>query len=66
MTYKDDNSASTNYKFTTQEHSPLNLSLFNNVSNLSQVENILYSNGYLTKIDGQKDFKVNLPTNRVS
>lgn len=62
MTYKDNNNASTNYTFSTQGHSPLNLSQFNNVSNLSQVENILYSNGYLTKIDGQKDFKVNLPT----
>ena len=66
MTYKDNNNSSTNYILSIHPNSSnpngLNLNLFNNVTNLSQVENILYSNGYLTKIDGQKDFKVNLPT----
>ena len=66
MTYKDNNNSSTNYILSIHPNSSnpngLNLNLFNNVSNLSQVENILYTNGYLTKIDGQKDFKVNLPT----
>ena len=62
MTYKDNNNASTNYTFSTQGHAPLNLNLFNNISNLSQVETILNSNGYLTKVDGQKDFNINLPT----
>ncbi len=66
MTYKDNNNASTNYILSIHPNSSnpngMNLNLFNNVTNLSQVENILYSNGYLTKIDGQKDFKVNLPT----
>lgn len=66
MTYKDNNNASTDYILSIHPNSAhpngLNLNLFNNVTNLSQVENILYSNGYLTKIDGQKDFKVNLPT----
>lgn len=66
MTYKDSNNASTDYILSIHPNSAhpngLNLNLFNNVTNLSQVENILASNGYLTKIDGQKDFKVNLPT----
>jgi hypothetical protein len=62
MTYKDNNNTSTNYTFSTQGHAPLNLNLFNNISNLGQVETILNSNGYLTKVDRQKDFKVNLPT----
>ena len=66
MTYKDNNNASTNYELNIHPNASnpngLNLNLFNNVSNLSQVENILYTNGYLKKLDGQKDFKVNLPT----
>ncbi len=66
MTYKDNNNSSTNYILNIQPNSAnpngLNLNLFSNVNNLNNVENILYNNGYLTKINGQKDFKVNLPT----
>jgi hypothetical protein len=50
MTFKDDNNYNTNYTFTTQGRPPLDLSLFENVDNLSEVEAILISNGYLTQI----------------
>ncbi|MFN7676836.1 hypothetical protein [Flavobacterium sp.] len=62
MTFKDDNNYNTNYTFTTQGRPPLNLNLFENVDNLSEVETILISNGYLTQIPNKTDFKVNLPT----
>jgi hypothetical protein len=62
MTFKDDNNYNTNYTFTTQGRPPLNLNLFENVDNLSEVEAILISNGYLTQIPNKTDFKVNLPT----
>jgi len=62
MTFKDDNNYNTNYTFTTQGRPPLDLSLFENVDNLSEVEAILISNGYLTQIPNKTDFKVNLPT----
>ena len=62
MTFKDNNNSSTNYSLNIPTSNPLNLNTFSNINNLSNVENILNSNGYLTKIDGQKDFKVNLPT----
>jgi hypothetical protein len=62
MTFKDDNNYNTNYTFTTQGRPPLDLSLFENVDNLSEVEAILISNGYLTQIPNKTNFKVNLPT----
>ena len=62
MTFKDDNNYNTNYTFTTQGRPPLNLNLFENVDNLSEVEAILISNGYLTQIPNKTNFKVNLPT----
>jgi hypothetical protein len=62
MTFKDDNNYNTNYTFTTQGRPPLDLSLFENVDNLSEVEAILISNGYLTQTPNKTDFKVNLPT----
>ena len=62
MTFKDDNNYNTNYTFTTQGRPPLNLNLFENVDNLSEVEAILISNGYLTQTPNKTDFKVNLPT----
>ncbi len=62
MTYKDSNNQSTNYTLNIPISNHLNLNTFSNVNNLNEVENILNSRGYLTKIDGQKDFKVNLPT----
>ena len=62
MTFKDYNNYNTNYTFTTQGRPPLNLNLFENVDNLSEVEAILISNGYLTQTPNKTDFKVNLPT----
>jgi hypothetical protein len=62
MTFKDDNNYSTNYVFTTQGNSPLDLSLFNNIENLSDVEQILIDGGYLSKNPEKKDFSVKLPT----
>jgi hypothetical protein len=62
MTFKDNNNSSTNYSLNIPNSNPLNLNAFSGANNLGDVENILNSNGYLTKIDGQKDFKVNLPT----
>lgn len=66
MTFDDDNNASTNYILdiqpTVQNPQGLDLSLFENVENLSDVEDILNSNGYLTETSGQNNFKVKLPT----
>jgi hypothetical protein len=66
MSFDDDNNASTNYILdiqpTIQNPQGLDLSLFDNVDNLSQVEDILNSNGYLTETSGQNNFKVKLPT----
>lgn len=62
MTFKGDNNASTNYVFSTQTAGPLDLSLFENVDNLGDVEQILLDGDYLTKTSGQTDFKVKLPT----
>ena len=66
MTFKDDNNASTNYILNIQPNiqnpQGLDLSLFENVDNLGEVETILNNNGYLTQTSGQNDFKVKLPT----
>ena len=62
MTFKDDNNASTNYSLNIPNSDPLDLSLFEDVDSLSDVEDILSSNGYLTVEQGEKDFKVKLPT----
>lgn len=66
MTFKDNNNYNTNYTLniqpTLQNPQGLDLSLFENVDNLSDVEAILTSNGYLTQTPNKTDFKVNLPT----
>lgn len=66
MTFKDDNNASTNYVLNIQPNAQnpqgLDLSAFENVDNLSDVEQILSDSGYLTQTSGQTDFKVKLPT----
>lgn len=62
MTFKDNNNSSSNYSLNIPNSNPLNLNTFSNANNLGDVETILNTNGYLTKIDGQKDFKVKLPT----
>lgn len=66
MTYKDNNNASSNYTLNIQPNiqnpQGLNLSLFQNVDNLSEVEQILRDNGYLTELPTERKFKVKLPT----
>jgi hypothetical protein len=63
MTFKDDNNYNTNYVLDIPDSNPLDLSQFADVDNLSEVEQILFDNGYLSQTDQNKtDFKVNLPT----
>lgn len=67
MTFKDDNNYSTNYILNiptaTLTNPGLDLSLFENVESLNEVETILINEGYLNKTQAEKkDFKVNLPT----
>jgi hypothetical protein len=66
MTFKDDNNYSTNYSLniqpTVENPQGLDLSQFADVDNLSEVEQILLDNGYLTETRNKTDFKVNLPT----
>ncbi len=62
MTFKDGNNQATNYSLTIPNNNPLNLSQFDNVKNLKEIETILLNDGYLTKKDGEKNFKVKLPT----
>jgi len=61
MTLKDSNNQSTDYILNIPSNDPLDLSQFDNVNNLREVETILLNNGYLTKTSGEKDFKVKLP-----
>ncbi|MGV3696309.1 hypothetical protein [Flavobacterium sp.] len=63
MTFKDNNNYNTNYILNIPDSNPLDLSQFGDVDNLSDVEDILIDNGYLSRTDQNKtDFKVNLPT----
>jgi hypothetical protein len=63
MTFKDDNNYNSNYTLSIPTSNPLNLSLFENINNLSEVENVLFNNNYLSIDDQNKtDFRVNLPT----
>lgn len=62
MTFKDNNNYNTNYTLSIPSSNPLDLSLFENVDNLSDVEDILLSNGYLTQTPNKTNFSVNLPT----
>jgi hypothetical protein len=61
MTFKDGNNQSTNYTLDIPSSDPLDLSQFDDVDNLKEVEQILLDNGYLTKTSGENDFKVKLP-----
>jgi hypothetical protein len=68
MTFKGDNNASTSYELNLvanpQNPNPLglDLSLFEDIDNLSEVEDILRNNGYLTETPQEKDFTIKLPT----
>ncbi len=66
MTYKDNNNAASNYTLNIQPNvqnpQGLDLSVFQNVDNLSEVEQILRDQGYLTEMPTARTFKVKLPT----
>lgn len=63
MTYKDNNNYNTTYTLNIPTTNPLDLNQFSEVDNLSEVEDILTSDGYLTTQPRNKtDFKVKLPT----
>lgn len=66
MTFKDNNNASSRYTLNIQPNvqnpQGLDLSVFQNVDNLSQVEQILRDQGYLTELPTERQFKVKLPT----
>jgi hypothetical protein len=63
MTFKDDNNYNTNYTLSIPASNPLDLSLFENINNLSEVEDVLFDNNYLNINNQNKtDFRVNLPT----
>jgi hypothetical protein len=62
MTFKDENNSSTNYNLVIQGNQSLNLSQFENVDSLQEVEQILVDSGFLTSTSSSEDFKVKLPT----
>lgn len=63
MTFKDNNNYNTTYSLNIPSTNPLDLSQFSGINSLSDVEEILTNNGYLTAQPRNKtDFKVNLPT----
>jgi hypothetical protein len=62
MTFKDSNNFNTNYTLNIPATNPLNLNLFENIDNLSEIEDVLLANGYLTQTPNKTDFRVNLPT----
>jgi hypothetical protein len=62
MTFKDENNSTTNYNLTIQGAESLDLSQFENVDSLQEVEQILVDSGFLTSTSSSQDFKVKLPT----
>lgn len=70
MTFKNDNNYSTNYILDVAPNGThpngLNLELFKDVDNLSQIETILTQEGYLSQIPQKKDFVVKLPSTFVA
>jgi hypothetical protein len=62
MTFKDENNSTTNYDLTIQGAESLDLSQFENVDSLQEVEQILVDSGFLTSTSSSQDFKVKLPT----
>ena len=62
MTFKNDNNYNTNYTLSIPSSNPLDLSLFENITNLSEVEDLLFDNYLDINNQNKTDFKVNLPT----
>ena len=62
MTFKDENNSSTNYNLVIEGNESLDLSQFEDVNSLQEVEQILVDSGFLTSTSSSKDFKVKLPS----
>ncbi len=63
MTFKDDNNASTDYKFSIENAESLDLNEFQNINSIDEIEKILITKGFLDKtVKNSSDFVVKLPT----
>ncbi len=63
MTFKDDNNASTDYKFIIKNAESLNLNEFQNINSVDEIEKILITKRFLDKsVKNSSDFVVNLPS----
>jgi hypothetical protein len=62
MTFNDADNLSTNYTLSIQGIESLNLSQFENVESLQEIEQILLDSGFVTAISQNNDFRVKLPT----
>lgn len=62
MTFKDENNSSTNYNLVIEGNESLDLSQFEDVDSLQEVEQILVDSGFLTSTSSSEDFKVKLPS----
>ncbi|RDI14383.1 DUF5723 family protein [Flavobacterium sp. AG291] len=62
MTFKDDNNVSNNYTLAMQPGDELNLSQFEDVETIEEVEDLLLQSGLVTLDETNRDFKVKLPS----
>lgn len=62
MTFKGDNNVSNNYNLSISNTEFLDLTQFENVDNVRDIEQILLNSGYLTKTSDESDFTIKLPT----
>lgn len=62
MSFKAANNASTNYTLNITGGNQLDLSLFEDVTSLREIEQILLKSGYLERENGETEFRVTLPT----
>lgn len=64
MTFKDNDNISTNYNLNidASQGESLNLNQFDGTESIKDIEQTLIDSGYLTKTNGEKDFKIKLPT----
>jgi hypothetical protein len=62
MTFKGENNQTTNYKLSIQGAQALNLNQFDGSESPQEIENTLFTNGFLTKVDQKTDLVVKLPT----
>ena len=62
MTFKGDDNVSKNYNLEITGNDEFNLSDFDNVNGIKDIENVLINSGYVSLDNSKKDFKVKLPT----